>query len=57
VSVAARARFAHGCWRCGAAVASDRDGRTAWIAVIGFLLALFTFAEVNFLIRGLHSYA
>ena len=31
--------------------------RTAWIAVLGFLLALFTFAGVNFLIRGLHSYA
>lgn len=30
--------------------------RTAWIAVIGFLLALFTFAGVNYLIRGLHSY-
>jgi len=30
--------------------------RTAWIAVIGYLLALFTFAGVNFLIRGLHSY-
>jgi cytochrome c-type biogenesis protein CcsB len=33
-----------------------RGRRTAWIAVIGFLLALFTFAGVNFLIRGLHSY-
>lgn len=30
--------------------------RTAWIAVLGFLLALFTFAGVNFLVRGLHSY-
>ena len=31
--------------------------RTAWIAVVGFLLALFTFAGVNYLLRGLHSYA
>lgn len=30
--------------------------RTAWIAVIGFLLALFTFAGVNYLLSGLHSY-
>jgi cytochrome c-type biogenesis protein CcsB len=34
-----------------------RGRRTAWIAVLGFILALFTFAGVNFLIRGLHSYA
>jgi len=34
-----------------------RGQRVVWIAVIGFLLALFTFAGVNFLIRGLHSYA
>ena len=33
-----------------------RGTRTAWIAVLGFLLALFTFAGVNFLLRGLHSY-
>lgn len=33
-----------------------RGARTAWIAVLGFLLAIFTFAGVNFLIRGLHSY-
>jgi len=33
-----------------------RGRRTAWIAVLGFLMALFTFAGVNFLIRGLHSY-
>ena len=33
-----------------------RGKRTALIAVLGFLLALFTFAGVNFLIRGLHSY-
>lgn len=30
--------------------------RVAWVAVIGFLLALFTFAGVNYLVRGLHSY-
>ena len=30
--------------------------RAAWIAVVGFLLALFTFAGVNYLVRGLHSY-
>jgi len=34
-----------------------RGRRAAWIAVLGFLLALFTFAGVNFLIRGLHSYS
>jgi len=34
-----------------------RGRKAAWIAVLGFLLALFTFAGVNFLIRGLHSYA
>lgn len=33
-----------------------RHRSAAWIAVIGFLLALFTFAGVNYLIRGLHSY-
>jgi len=33
-----------------------RERRAAWIAVIGFLLALFTFAGVNYLLRGLHSY-
>ncbi|MDD5264003.1 MAG: c-type cytochrome biogenesis protein CcsB [Candidatus Bipolaricaulis sp.] len=33
-----------------------RNRRTAWIAVVGFLLALFTFAGVNYLLRGLHSY-
>lgn len=33
-----------------------RERRAAWIAVIGFVLALFTFAGVNFLLRGLHSY-
>jgi len=35
---------------------SWRGRRIAWIAVIGFLLALFTFAGVNYLVRGLHSY-
>lgn len=30
--------------------------RAAWIAVIGFILALFTFVGVSFLLRGLHSY-
>ena len=33
-----------------------RARRAAWVAVIGFLLALFTFAGVNYLVRGLHSY-
>jgi len=33
-----------------------RGRRLAWVAVAGFLLALFTFAGVNYLIRGLHSY-
>lgn len=33
-----------------------RERRAAWIAVIGFILALFTFAGVNFLLSGLHSY-
>ena len=33
-----------------------RERRAAWIAVLGFILALFTFAGVNFLLRGLHSY-
>jgi len=33
-----------------------RGRRVAWIAVVGFLLALFTFAGVNYLVRGLHSY-
>ena len=33
-----------------------RGRRVAWIAVLGFLLALFTFAGVNYLIPGLHGY-
>ncbi len=33
-----------------------RGRRAAWVAVLGFLLALFTFAGVNFLLQGLHSY-
>jgi ABC-type transport system involved in cytochrome c biogenesis permease subunit len=31
--------------------------RSAWIAVIGFLAALFTYFGVNYLLAGLHSYA
>jgi len=30
--------------------------RSAWIAIIGFLAALFTYFGVNFLLYGLHSY-
>lgn len=33
-----------------------RGRRVAWVAVLGFALALFTFAGVNYLLRGLHSY-
>ncbi len=33
-----------------------RARRAAWVAVVAFLLALFTFAGVNYLVRGLHSY-
>lgn len=33
-----------------------KRSRAAWIAVGGFLLALFTFAGVNYLLSGLHSY-
>lgn len=33
-----------------------RGKRSAWIAVIGWMLALFTFVGVNFLTYGLHSY-
>jgi cytochrome c-type biogenesis protein CcsB len=33
-----------------------RARQVAWVAVIGFFLALFTFAGVNYLVRGLHSY-
>jgi ABC-type transport system involved in cytochrome c biogenesis permease subunit len=31
--------------------------RSAWIAIIGFLAALFTYFGVNYLLSGLHSYA
>ncbi len=30
--------------------------RSAWIAILGFLTALFTFFGVNYLLSGLHSY-
>jgi len=30
--------------------------RRAWIAIVGYLLAVFTFIGVNFLMYGLHSY-
>lgn len=33
-----------------------RGRRVAWVAVLGFALALFTFLGVNYLLRGLHSY-
>lgn len=31
--------------------------RSAYIAIIGFLSALFTYFGVNYLLAGLHSYA
>jgi ABC-type transport system involved in cytochrome c biogenesis permease subunit len=31
--------------------------RSAWIAIVGFLAALFTYFGVNYLLAGLHSYA
>ncbi|MBN1274394.1 MAG: c-type cytochrome biogenesis protein CcsB [Candidatus Aminicenantes bacterium] len=31
--------------------------RSAWIAILGFLSALFTYFGVNYLLSGLHSYA
>jgi cytochrome c-type biogenesis protein CcsB len=31
--------------------------RSAWIAIAGFLAALFTYFGVNYLLSGLHSYA
>jgi len=34
-----------------------KDQRSAWIAVLGFLAALFTYFGVNYLLSGLHSYA
>jgi cytochrome c-type biogenesis protein CcsB len=37
-------------------MAKFRGKRSAWIAVIGWMLAVFTFAGVNFLMVGLHGY-
>ena len=34
-----------------------RDHKTAWLAVLGFLTALFTWFGVNYVLSGLHSYA
>jgi len=34
-----------------------RGKRAAWIAIVGFLSVLFTYLGVNFLLKGLHSYA
>ena len=34
-----------------------RDHRTAWLAVLGFAAAIFTWVGVNYLLAGLHSYA
>lgn len=34
-----------------------RDSRAAWLAVGGFLMAVFTWLGVNYLLPGLHSYA
>lgn len=31
--------------------------RAAWISIIGFMSVLFTYVGVNFLLKGLHSYA
>lgn len=31
--------------------------RSAWMAVVGFLIVMFTLVGVNLLIAGLHSYA
>jgi ABC-type transport system involved in cytochrome c biogenesis permease subunit len=31
--------------------------RSAWIAIVGFLAALFTYFGVNYILAGLHSYA
>ncbi|MGR3304336.1 MAG: cytochrome c biogenesis protein [Candidatus Scalindua sp.] len=33
------------------------ERRLCWIAIVGFLSCLFTYLGVNFLLRGLHSYA
>ena len=34
-----------------------RDAKTAWLAVLGFAVAMFTWWGVNYLLAGLHSYA
>lgn len=34
-----------------------RDHKTAWLAVLGFFVVLFTWLGVNYLLSGLHSYA
>jgi cytochrome c-type biogenesis protein CcsB len=34
-----------------------RDAKTAWLAVLGFAVAMFTWWGVNYLLVGLHSYA
>jgi ABC-type transport system involved in cytochrome c biogenesis permease subunit len=34
-----------------------RDAKTAWLAVGGFAVAMFTWWGVNYLLAGLHSYA
>jgi len=34
-----------------------RDRKTAWLAVLGFAAALFTWFGVNYVLSGLHSYA
>lgn len=34
-----------------------RGKRTAWISIVGFASVLFTYVGVNFLLKGLHSYA
>jgi cytochrome c-type biogenesis protein CcsB len=34
-----------------------RDHKTAWLAVFGFVAAIFTWFGVNYLLSGLHSYA
>ncbi len=52
----------HGCGLCVARQAGGRTRgwhgrRSAWLAVIGFVIVLFTLVGVNLLIAGLHSYA
>ncbi|MCQ9208260.1 MAG: hypothetical protein NG712_02660 [Omnitrophica bacterium] len=33
------------------------ERKLSWIAILGFFSCLFTYLGVNFLLRGLHSYA